>query len=292
MHFTVAFLQKMHYNGGMQQTFTVNDQQSGLTLKQYFERQGYSSKQVKRLKHEGQILVDGSHATVNHVLQKGQCVQLTAFNTLTMPVKAQECAKLLYCDDYLYVAYKPFGVAIHPDRTHYDNTLGNMLATTFDNGFCLHLVTRLDKTTSGCVLGALDEVTACALNNLQVQHGIEKNYYAKVQGVLQDDCGQIRASLLRDDQHNKTVVSDQGKNALTLWKKISATSDATLLDVQPQTGRTHQIRAHLASIGNPIVGDVLYGATDYERICLQCYKLHFVHPVTGKDVTVEIDCEF
>ena len=276
----------------MQLTVTVTQQYDGVTLRQYLAEQGYSTTQVKRFKFDGEIAVNGSPVTVRHVLKVGDTLTLATNERLRAPDKATTKAEILYADEYLYVAQKPYGVAIHPDRAHRTDTFGNMLAASFSASFQLRIVTRLDKTTSGLVLGALDEVTAQKLNTLQQNHGITKVYAALVEGVVEND-GEINLPLTRLDGQNKTVVDfDTGKLSKTQYNVHVIQLNTTLLTVKPLTGRTHQIRAHLAAIGHPIVGDTLYGAKPAERIMLHCQRLIFTHPYTGKKIDVVTPAEF
>ncbi len=154
--------------------FTVDSNLAGKTIKEYFELQNFSSLQIKRFKYYGEICVNGRSETVRYVLQIGDIVQLSSDKRLQTPSFSDKKATVLYCDKYLYIAQKPYGVAIHPDRAHRNDTLGNRLAAYFGEGFELRIVTRLDKTTDGLVLGALDEVTAQRLNEMQLQHHISK----------------------------------------------------------------------------------------------------------------------
>ncbi len=262
--------------------FVVQQDLAGKTLKDFFTMQHFSTEQIKRYKFCGEISVNGQIVAVNHILRLGDIVKLCTNKRLETPSFAAEAAKVLFADDYLYVAEKPFGMAIHPDRAHPNGTLGNGLATYFGEGFELRIVTRLDKTTSGLVLGALDEVTAQRLNEMQRQHKIFKQYLAVAEGHFEQQQGQIALPLLRDDQHNKTLVDFNGKEALTEYTVLEQQENFAKLLVVPQTGRTHQIRAHLSAIGHPIVGDVLYGAQPAPRIMLHCQSLSFLHPITGE----------
>ena len=276
----------------MKITLTVTEKENGLTVKDYLAEQGYSTTQIKRFKYGGEIMVNGATVTVRYVLKMGDTLTLATVDRLVTPSFAQETAEVLFVDQYLYVANKPYGVAIHPDRAHKEETFGNMLATNFGSSFQLRIVTRLDKTTSGLVLGALDEVTAHRLNDLQLQHGIEKNYVALVEGNVLPDSGEIALPLARLDGQNKTVVDDSGKPSSTLYRVMDRRDNTTLLSVTPLTGRTHQIRAHLAAIGHPIVGDTLYGGCAAKRIMLHCEKLSFLHPYTGERVEVNSPVDF
>lgn len=271
---------------------TVTQQHNGVTVKNYLLSEGYSTTQIKRFKYTGSITVNGEIVTVRHVLKYGDVLTLQSDDRLATPMPSSQQAEILFADKYLYVANKPYGVAIHPDRAHNTDTFGNMLAASFGDGFELRIITRLDKTTSGLVLGALDEVTAQKLNDLQHHHAINKTYMALVEGQVSTDAGVITLPLARVDGQNKTVIDNCGKTSETHYEVIERRNASTLLRVKPLTGRTHQIRAHLAAIGHPIVGDTLYGAKSAERIALHCEKLSFAHPYTKTEMVVTSPIQF
>lgn len=273
-------------------SFLVTKDLAGKTIKEFFSLQKFSSLQVKRYKYYGEISVNGNAVAVQYVLQLGDVVRLSTNKRLQTPQFSPQKANVPYFDQYLYVAQKPYDVAIHPDRAHRTDTLGNRLATFFGDGFELRIVTRLDKTTDGLVLGALNEVTAQRLNEMQLRHEISKRYVAKTEGVWEKDKGEICLPLLRDDRRNLTVVDERGKSAQTRFEVLSRTETHTTLSVEPLTGRTHQIRAHLAAVGHPIVGDVLYGAQPSQRIFLRCANVEFTHPETGEKVSVSCSQNF
>ena len=270
----------------MKISFVVSAELVGKTVKEYFALEGLSTTEIKRFKYDGHIWANGKDVTVRYQMQLGDQMDFETNERLQTPAFAKEPAKLLYADKQLYVAYKPYGVAIHPDLAHHTETFGNMLATTFGESFTLHIVTRLDKTTDGLVLGALDEITAQRLNDLQYHHKIAKTYRAVVEGKL-IGCDKIDLPLSRVG--DKTVVDEGGKKALSFYKAISHNDNCTLVELTLGTGRTHQLRAHLSAIGHPIVGDKLYGATTDGGIQLTCVKLQFTHPNTGKNIVVELD---
>ncbi len=267
----------------MKITFVVDSATAGKTIKQYFEEQNLSTTEIKRFKYYGHIWANGKPVTVRYVMQPGDNMEFVTNQRLQTPTFAQQPAKILYADDCLYVAYKPYGVAIHPDLKHHEETFGNMLATAFGTDFQLHVITRLDKTTDGLVLGALDEITAQKLNEMQLRHQIEKTYVAKVEGILSGS-GKIDFALSR--QNDKTVVDENGKNALTFYTAIGHDNDTTLVRLALGTGRTHQLRAHLSAIGHPIVGDTVYGAKTTGNVQLHCVKLEFIHPYTHEQISV------
>lgn len=274
----------------MKINLTIDDSLAGQSIRQLFEGMHLSTLQIKRFKYNGNILVNGQTKTVRYVLQKGDVLVAENDEQCTPLPKAQTKATLLFADEYLYVAEKPYGIATHPDRAHHDDTLGNMLAACFDN-FVLRVATRLDKVTSGCVLGALDELTAERLNELQLAHQIQKTYFALAEGAAPER-GTIDYPLMRSHEQNKTVISEYGKPSLTKFERIACSNGKSLLKVQPLTGRTHQIRAHLAAIGHPICGDVLYGGNPDFRVMLHCGELNLIHPITGEPLSVSCPCPF
>lgn len=279
------------YNSDMNICVTILASEADSTIKQYLANKGYSTSQIKRFKYDGAICVNGQPVTVRYVLKVGDVLQLNSNERLSTPKFSEQSADILYQDEYLYVANKPYGVAIHPDRAHKTDTFGNMLATSLGQGFQLRIVTRLDKTTSGLVLGALDEITAQKLNEMQLHHQIHKTYTCLVEGIIDTD-NEIDLPLARIDGQNKTIVDASGKPSHTIYHVVERRDSATLLQVTPVTGRTHQIRAHLSAIGHPICGDVLYGAKPAEKITLHCEKLHFTHPYTQKTIDVVAPIKF
>lgn len=276
----------------MKIAFTVDSTLHGSTLLQYFEQEQYSTTQIKRLKYNGNISVNGQTVTVRYVLKAGDSVVLESYEQSSTPQFAASKASVVFKDEYLYVAEKPFGVAIHPDRAHANDTFGNMLAATFGEGFSLHLVTRLDKTTQGLVLGAFDVITSEKLNRMMFEHRISKTYLAYVCGCPKQAYGTIDVALSRDDINNKTIADNAGKQATTTYKVVARYDGYSLVELCPLTGRTHQLRAHMAYIGCPIVGDKLYGAHLGERIMLCCHKLQFEHPYTKESLTMVSSCSW
>lgn len=261
---------------------------NGKTIRQLFAEMKLSATTIKKFKYDGVIDVNGSVQNVNYVLKCGDLLTLVANERAMHPEKAALSAKIAYVDDFLYIADKPYNLNTHPDRAHREDTLGNRLSTTFGEDFALRIVTRLDKTTSGLVLGALDAVTAERLNDMQLRHEIAKTYIAAVHGQFEQRQGQIDLPLLRVDEQNKTVCDCSGKAACTVYSVVNYNpeQDVTIVRLCPLTGRTHQLRAHMAALGHPLVGDVLYGGKPADRIYLHCMQLTFVHPVTGKTIDV------
>ena len=210
---------------------------------------------------------------------------------------------IVYEDSHLAVVEKPAGLVVHPAPGNEDGTLVNALMYHLSSlsgiGGELRpgIVHRLDKDTSGLMLVAKDDETHRALSAMLKDRQIEKHYRAVVYGRMKEPFGIIDKPLGRDPKDRKKIaVVPGGRSALTEWRVLSDYGPmATLLDVRIHTGRTHQIRVHMASIGHPVLGDPLYGHKQMppaERLMLHAYSLTFVHPATGETLTFTRDAPF
>ena len=194
---------------------------------------------------------------------------------------------ILHEDDYLLVVDKPAGLVVHPGAGHAGGTLVNALlahtARLAKRGGAgrLGLVHRLDKDTSGVMVVAKDDETHWNLSRQFADSTVKRVYIAAVRGVVRQDAGTIEAPIGRHPvQRTKmTIRHDSGRESLTQYKVMKRFKNATLLELYPQTGRTHQLRVHLASIGHPILGDLEYGVKGgFSRQALHAHRLGFRHP--------------
>lgn len=199
-----------------------------------------------------------------------------------------------HVDDYLLVVEKPAGLLSVPGRSpeHRDCLIARAQAD-YPDALTVH---RLDQVTSGLVVIARGAAIQRALS-MQFEHRmVDKVYEALVEGVLADDDGEIDLPLIVDwpNRPRQKVDPEAGKPAFTRWRRLSHDVDGvrTRLALEPVTGRTHQLRVHLASIGHPIVGDVFYGASSGERVCLHATRLAFTHPMTGVRLAWESPATF
>jgi len=150
------------------------------------------------------------------------------------------------------------------------------------------LVHRLDKKTSGLIVIAKTSLAHRILSDHFERKLVEKKYLALVEGVVKDDAGEISAPIGRFEESKRWGVKEDGKASETRFRVIERFSDTTLLELQPVTGRTNQLRIHCEFIGHPIVGDEKRGGGDFKRLCLHAYKLTFSHPVTHQRLDFEI----
>ena len=195
-----------------------------------------------------------------------------------------ELIDLHYIDAHLLVAEKPAGLLSVPGRgeANQDCVIAR-LQPVHAEALTVH---RLDQVTSGLLLYALGKPMQAALSALFAQRQVGKRYHAVLQGVLPDDMGAVDLPLMVDwpNRPRQKVDHAQGKPALTRWQVLARDPDTgrTRVALEPVTGRSHQLRLHMASLGHPIVGDVLYGAEPASRVHLHASELRFAHPVTGQ----------
>lgn len=210
--------------------------------------------------------------------------------------------EILYQDAHLAVVIKPAGMVVHPAAGNDDGTLVNALLYHLDSLSGIGgemrpgIVHRLDKDTSGLMLVAKDDQTHAALSRQLADRQMEKHYRAVVAGHMKEQSGVIEKPIGRSRQDRKKMaVEPDGRWARTEWRVLKEYADRTLLDVHIVTGRTHQIRVHMSSIGHPVLGDPLYGHRGMPgagRLMLHAYSLSFTHPVTGERMTFTAPCPF
>lgn len=204
--------------------------------------------------------------------------------------------EILYEDDYCLVAGKPAGLSVHPDGDGSSaGTLAGAVAFHYEatgQQVAVRHIHRLDKMTSGPVLYAKNAFAQAKLDEQMREKSVERLYLALVQGVPDKAVGTVRAPIGRDRHiSGKRRVSPGGQAAVTRYERVETfpAASASLLRLRLETGRTHQVRVHLAHIGHPIIGDALYGRADarIDRQALHGERLMFRHPLTGEQVEVE-----
>ena len=220
---------------------------------------------------------------------------------LTMPelkpaqAEAQDIPlEILYQDAHLAVVVKPCGMVVHPAEGNPDGTLVNALMYHLDQLSGIGgemrpgIVHRLDKDTSGLLMVAKDDETHKALSEQLSARTMEKHYYAVVAGVMKEQEGVIDTPIARSKNDRKKMAIDPlGRPSRTEWKVVWQEKDRALLDIHLITGRTHQIRVHMASIHHPVLGDPIYGVKNMphaKRLMLHAYSLRFTHPATGEEM--------
>jgi 23S rRNA pseudouridine1911/1915/1917 synthase len=204
--------------------------------------------------------------------------------------------RVAYEDEHLLVIDKPAGVVVHPAPGHATGTLVHGLAGDLAGGDVPDrpgIVHRLDRDTSGLLVVARTEESYRALRNLVRRRALERRYKALVRGKPRSWHGRIEAPIGRDrrDPTRMSLDTERPRDSVTHFDVEQLLDGHALLDVRLETGRTHQIRVHLAAIGLPVVGDHVYGVSEpgLRRQFLHAWRLAFPHPVTGESVEVEAE---
>lgn len=268
----------------------------------------YSRSKIQKMIENNAILVNGKNIKNNYSLKVGDEIEIQDNYQETIDiVKEKIDLDIVYEDEYLLVVNKPSGMVVHPANGNYSKTLVNALMyhcneslSTINGDIRPGIVHRIDKDTSGLLLVAkTDEVHQDLAKQIGEKSALRK-YIALVQGVIKEDTATIDAPIGRDKFNRKkmAVTSDNSKDAITHIKVLERYDKATLIECKLETGRTHQIRVHLAYINHPLVNDTVYG---YKKVIdesfgqmLHAKTLGFTHPITKKylEFTVEPPREF
>jgi 23S rRNA pseudouridine1911/1915/1917 synthase len=253
-----------------------------------------SRARAQRLIEAGAVLVDGRAAPKRHLLTEGELVTVDEPEEAPAPEVPDAPYAVPYADEHLLVVDKPAGVVVHPARGHRAGTLAQALtgvAAGGEDATRAGIVHRLDRDTSGLLVVARTEEAHRTLRAALQRREITREYLALVEGRPPARTGTIDAPLGRDRRVRTRMSTDTDvpRAAITHFEIDRALPRTTLLRVRLETGRTHQIRAHLRAIGHPVVGDPEYGTPGrlgLERQFLHAARLAFAHPITGAPIDV------
>ncbi|MCG0274768.1 MAG: RluA family pseudouridine synthase [Thermosediminibacteraceae bacterium] len=261
--------------------FIVDEASQGLTVGEFLKARGFSRRVLKRLKNESKILLNGDPVYVSTKVSCSDVIEVdlseeTDIKPSFVPLD------ILYEDEHIIVLNKQPGIVVHPTPFHYDNTIANGVVYYLKQkgkkgGF--HPVNRLDRDTSGVLIIALNQYMHHFIQNYG---GIKKRYIAVVKGTIKEDEGVIEDRIGRKEGSLiERKVVESGKKAITRFKVMKRLPGFTVLDVEPVTGRTHQIRVHLSHKGHHVAGDTLYGGNcdKIKRQALHCIEMSFLYPV-------------
>lgn len=251
---------------------------------------------AQKLIDDGNVLLNGSVPKKSECVKKGACMEITLPALRQLEVSSQDIElDIRYEDEYLLVVNKPKGMVVHPAAGNYDGTLVNALmghcgdSLSGINGVIRPgIVHRIDKDTSGLLVVAKTDAAHRGLAAQIKEHSFKREYRAVVRGNVKDDCGTVDAPLgrSRTDRKKQAVNAPVSRRAVTHFEVLERFNAYTYLSVTLETGRTHQIRVHMAYRGNPVAGDTVYGgaknACGLEGQCLHAAVLGFVHPLTGE----------
>ena len=265
---------------------------------------GESRSTIQKIIKDGLVKVDGHHQKANFKLKGDECLLVERRSFIvkedTLPEAEAMDLNIVYEDDDILVINKPAGLVVHPSKGHLQGTLVNGLLHYLNGnlscGSDLYrpgIVHRIDKDTSGLLVVAKHNAAHQALADQLVNHDMRRSYMALVHGHVKAPQGTIEAPLQRDPANRlRWTVAKDGKYALTRFQVLESYENATLLDLELETGRTHQIRVHLEFIGHPLVGDPVYRkgldhvkgslVHDMSGQLLHAYALKLQHPRTGE----------
>ncbi len=255
-----------------------------------------SRSSAQQLIEDGLVLVNGSVCNKKTIAKCGDEIEITLPEPTVLSVEAENIPlDIVFEDEHLLVVNKPKGMVVHPAAGNYNGTLVNALmhhcgdSLSGINGVIRPgIVHRIDKDTSGLLVVAKTDTAHRGLAEQIKEHSFTRIYNTVVVGNLKDDTGTINAPIGRHpkDRKKQAVTDKNSKNAVTHYEVLQRFNGFTYLKVTLETGRTHQIRVHMAYRGNPVAGDVVYGnpkkTYGLEGQCLNASTIGFIHPVTGE----------
>jgi 23S rRNA pseudouridine1911/1915/1917 synthase len=257
-----------------------------------------SRSQSAKLVDAGGVKVGGVVRARSYRVELGDYLEIDVPDPAPPPAAEQIDVPVVYEDRWLLVVAKPAGLVVHPAPGHPSGTLVNALLARAGRlpgpGDRPGIVHRLDAGTSGLMIVAKDDDAFARLREMMAAREVSRTYLALVEGAP-SAAGEIDAPVGRSPRHRKKMaVVAGGKEARTSYRRVETLRDTALLEVRPLTGRTHQIRVHLAAAGYPVVGDVVYGhdrklaaSLGLDRPFLHAWALAFAHPVTGEALALE-----
>ncbi len=275
-------------------TLTVPADAAGTRLDQFLAEPLGSRARAQRLIESERVRVDGVARSKRYAIKPGEGIVIDDLDPVAEAPAAEAPFTVAYEDEYLLVVDKPAGVVVHPARGHRTGTLAQALAGVGAGGedpWRAGIVHRLDRHTSGLLVVAKSEAVHRALKALLAARDLRREYLALVAGRPSARWGTIDAPIGRDRRGRMlmSIDTDQGRAARTHFGIELALPRATLLRVALETGRTHQIRVHMAAIGHPVCGDAQYGtagAYGLQRQFLHATRLAFAHPITAEPIDV------
>ncbi|MDD5730014.1 MAG: RluA family pseudouridine synthase [Candidatus Omnitrophica bacterium] len=282
-------------------TFKISEEDSGKRLDLFLadfcqaNKLGVSRTQVQRLLQEGKISVEGLESVSAHYkLKPGHVVRfIFEEKKAQSPVSEDIPLKVVFEDEDLAIIDKPRGLVVHPAPGNYEHTLVNALLHRFKKLSDINpqrpgIVHRLDKETSGLLVIAKNNAAHLSLSKQFSEHSIKRKYIALVKGRMEFEENIVELPIGRHPHKRKNMSVGFGKNtkyAKTRYRTLKRTDAASLLELEPFTGRTHQLRVHLSYLGHPILGDTKYGRNnEFTRLALHAKYLGFEHPTSGRFV--------
>lgn len=274
--------------------------EEGTKIREYLKTElGLSTRLIRSASIDKRIFVNGEVVKMNHILNAGEIIKIDLAKEESQDIAPEkmDIDRIYEDEDILVVNKKPFMV-VHPTKNYQSGTLANGLINYFmeSNQNCIvRLVSRLDMNTSGLIIIAKNQFAHGTLSKEMSENKVEKRYLAIVHDNLEKDSGTIDLPIYKPEGIEngiRRIIDERGQRSITHYKVIENFENASLVECKLETGRTHQIRVHLSSIGHPIYGDTLYGYGEEEeelikRQALHAYALNFKSPRTGEMLSLK-----
>ena len=283
--------------------YIVNKEENGKRLDVYIagKDEEITRSSAQRQIEQGSVVVNDKVITkVSYKVTEGDDIKIEEQEPVEIELKAQNIPiDVVYEDKDIIVVNKPKGMVVHPANGNPDGTLVNAIMAICKDSLSgiggeirPGIVHRLDKDTSGLLIVAKNDIAHVNMSEQIKRHEVKKTYIALVRGIVKENEATIDMPIGRSNSDRKKMaVTKNGKNAVTHIKVLKRYDKYTLLEINIETGRTHQIRVHLAHIGYPVIGDYIYsnGKNEFGIVgqCLHAKSLEFKHPITGKDMKLE-----
>ena len=282
----------------MMERFRVTDEDGGVRIDKYLTSvcEGLSRSYLQKLLKSGQVLVGGQGVKASYAVQEGALIELEVPEAVEPEILAEPMdLDVLYEDEDIILINKPKGMVVHPAAGHYTHTLVNGLLDhcrgqlSGINGVMRPgIVHRIDMDTTGVIIACKNDLAHSCLAEQLKEHSITRRYQAIVHGVVKEDEGTVDAPIGRHPVERKkmSINYNNGREAVTHYKVLRRFRQYTHVECRLETGRTHQIRVHMASIHHPLLGDAVYGPARCPIPGLQGQTLHagvlgIRHPRTG-----------
>ncbi len=276
----------------MMNLYKITQHSENQTLQAYLEEYHLGSRKIKSLFQQNKIFLNGTPVSENRILKAKDILTIEEEEAIDFIPDAKKL-DIIYEDDYILAVNKPSHILVHPDDKLKRGTMVNIVAFYYQNRgwtYPIRYAHRLDTDTTGVLLFAKDSLTLAKLDFLISTHELKRSYLCLVLGKLKNKTGCIDAPIGEDRHHQQRKrISKTGKQAITYYEVLKEYKGYSLLRVNLKTGRTHQIRVHMAHIGHPLLGDTLYGKSDarFARVMLHSYEAEFVHPVTHERLIIK-----